>query len=203
LDKPEAELSPEERRVVGVLHYGKAKLKMFRVFGTAPPPGPVREQLHLRALGECMAVCRVLGPLVAADPCIQDVGMTFWAASSLADYYLKGKAAERAIPYAEAAVGLAQEVARRDPDEPEYQRWRASGLARLADAQAALSEHTAAIASLDASIEILRVLHNELPTPGRQRDLKEAVEAAVKLSEPWTDASSPERQRWVELANPP
>jgi hypothetical protein len=201
LDKPEADLSPEERRVVGVLHYGKAKLEMFRVFGSAPPPGPVREQLHLRALGECMAVCRVLGPLVAADPRIQDVGMTFWAASSLAHYYLKGKAAERAIPYTEAAVGLVREAALRDPDEPEYQRWRASGMARLADAQAAVGDHTAAMASFDASIEILRALHEALPTAERQRDLKEAVEAAIKVSEPWTGASSPERQRWVELAN--
>jgi hypothetical protein len=201
LDQPEADLSPEERRVVGVLHYGKAKLEMFRVFGNAPAPGPVREQLHLRALGECMAVCRVLGPLVAADPRIQDVGMTFWAASSLAHYYLKGKAAERAIPYAEAAVGLVQEAALRDPDEPEYQRWRASGMARLADAQAAVGDHTAAMASFDASIEILRALHEALPTAERQRDLKEAVEAAIKVSEPWTGASSPERQRWVELAN--
>jgi hypothetical protein len=148
-----------------------------------------------------MAVCRVLGPLVAADPRIQDVGMTFWAASSLAHYYLKGKAAERAIPYAEAAVGLVQEAALRDPDEPEYQRWRASGMARLADAQAAVGHHTAAMASLDASIEILRALHEALPTAERQRDLKEAVEAAIKVSEPWTGASSPERQRWVELAN--
>jgi hypothetical protein len=124
--------------------------------------------------------------------------MTFWAASSLAHYYLKGKAAERAIPYTEAAVGLVREAALRDPDEPEYQRWRASGMARLADAQ---RHHTAAMASLDASIEILRALHEALPTAERQRDLKEAVEAAIKVSEPWTGASSPERQRWVELAN--
>jgi hypothetical protein len=39
LEQPEADLSPEERRVVGVLHYGKAKLEMFRVFGSAPLPG--------------------------------------------------------------------------------------------------------------------------------------------------------------------
>jgi hypothetical protein len=127
--------------------------------------------------------------------------MTFWAASSLAHYYLKGKAAERAIPYTEAAVDLVQEAALRDPDEPEYQRWRASGMARLAEAQAALGDHTAAMASLDASIEILRALHKTLPTAERQRDLREAVESALKLSEPWTGASSPERQRWVELAN--
>jgi hypothetical protein len=56
LDKPEEELSPEERRVVGVLRYGRAKLEMFRVFGAAPPPGPAREQLHMRALDECRAV---------------------------------------------------------------------------------------------------------------------------------------------------
>jgi hypothetical protein len=104
LKKPEEELSPEERRVVGLLHYGQATLKMFRVFGSAPPPGPAREQLHREALSECMAVCRILGPLAAEDPRIDDVGMTFMAASNLAQYYLKGGSADRAVPYSEAAV---------------------------------------------------------------------------------------------------
>jgi hypothetical protein len=158
LDKPEEELSPEERRVAGLLHYGRAQLEMFRVFGSAPPPGPARERLHLTALGECMAVCRVLGPLVAEAPRIDDVGMTFWAASSLANYYLKGGAAERAIPYAEAAVDFVQKAALMDPDEPEYERWRARGMARLAEAQAAAGDPAAATKSLDASVETLRVL---------------------------------------------
>ncbi len=201
LDKPEADLSPEERRVVGLLHYGRARLEMFRVFGSAPPPGPAREQLHRLALGECMAVCRILGPLAAADPRIDDVRMTFWAASSLAHYYLKGRAADRAVPYAEAAVDFVQEAALRDPDEPEYQRWRASGMALLAEAQATAGDHEAAMGSLDVSIEILRMLQQELPLAGRRRDLREALESAVKVSERWTAASSTKRQRWLELAN--
>ena len=137
LEKPEDELSPDERRVAGVLHYGRAKLEMFRVFGSAPPPGPARDQLHRSALSECMAVCRILGPVAMQDPRIDDVGMTFWAASSLAHYYLKGGAADRAVPYAEVAVDLAREAARRDPDEPEYGRWEADGAARLREAQLA------------------------------------------------------------------
>jgi hypothetical protein len=137
LDKPEAELSPDERRVAGVLHYGRARLEMFRVFGSAPPPGPAREQLHRTAVGECMAVCRILGPLAEADPRIDDVGMTFWAAGSLAHFYLKGGDAGRAVAYAETAVDLVREAALKDPDEPEYRRWQASGMARLAEAQAA------------------------------------------------------------------
>ena len=201
LDKPEEELSPEERRIVGRLRYGQAELGMFRVFASAPPPGPAREQLHRSALGECMAVCRVLGPLAAEDPRIDDVGMTFWAAGALAHYYLQGGAADRALAYAETAVDLVQEVALRDPDEPEYQRWRASGMARLAEAQAAAGDHAAARASLDASIEILRALHQALPTSGRHRDLREAVESAIKVSEQWPTESSTERQRWVDLLN--
>ena len=137
LQKPEDELSPDERRVAGVLHYGRAKLEMFRVFNSAPPPGPARDQLHRSALSECMAVCRILGPIAMQDPRIDDVGMTFWAASSLAHYYLKGGAAERAVAYAEVAADVAREAARKDPDEPEYGRWEASGLERLGEAQAA------------------------------------------------------------------
>jgi hypothetical protein len=201
LDKPEEELSPEERRIVGRQHYGQAKLGMFRVFGSAPPPGPAREQLHRSALGECMAVCRVLRPLAAEDQRIDDVGMTFWAAGSLARYYLKGGAADRALPYAEAAVDFVQEAALKDPEEPEYQRWCASGMARLAEAQAAIGDHAAATASLDASIEILWALHQALPMAGRRRDLRDAVESAVKVSEQWPTVSSTEHQRWVELLN--
>src|SRR5687768_14647860 len=137
LEKPEEELSPDERRVAGVLHYGRAKLEMFRVFGSAPPPGPARDRLHRSAIGECMAVCRILGPIAMQDPRIDDVGMTFWAASSLAHYYLKGNATDRAVAYAEVAVDLAREAARKDPDEPEYRRWEASGMARLVEARTA------------------------------------------------------------------
>jgi hypothetical protein len=201
LDKPEEDLSPEERRVVGVLRYGMAKLEMFRVFGSAPAPGQAREKLHLKAIGECMAVCRILGPLVAEAPRIDDVGMTFWAASSLAHYYLKGGDAGRAVQYAEAAVDFVQEAALRDPDEPEYQRWSANGIASLAEAQAATGDQTAAMASLDASIEILRALYQALPTTGRHLDLREAVESAMRVSERWMAVSSTERQRWVELSN--
>jgi TIR domain len=200
LDKPEAALSPDERRVVGLLRYARAKLAMFRVFGAAPPPGPAREELHRTALGECMAVCRILGPIAEQDPRIDDVGMTFWAASSLATYYLKGQAPERAVPYAEAAVGIVEEASRRDPEEPEYQRWQASGLARLAEAQAGAGDQATALASLQASIEVLRALQVALPSDGRRRDLREALEAALKRSDHWEAVSAESRQAWATLA---
>jgi hypothetical protein len=199
MERPEEELSPEERRVAGLLHYGRAKLGMFRVFGSPPPPGVAREQLHRSALAECAAVCRLLGPLASEDPHIEDVGMTFWAASSLAHYYLKGGAADEALSYAEVAVDFIQDAALRDPEEPEYQRWRASGVACLAEAQAVGGDFAAAMASLDASIEILRSLRKVLSTPGRCRDLREAVESAVRVSERWAAASPTERQRWVGM----
>jgi hypothetical protein len=198
LDKPEEELSPDERRVAGLLHYGRAKLAMFRVFASAPPPGPARQQLHRSALGECMAVCRILGPL-AEDPRIDDVGRTFWAASSLANYYLKSGDAPRAISYAEAAVDLVQGASIKDPVEPEYQRWHASGLGRLAEGQAAVGNHRDAAASLDAGIEILRRLFETLATPGRRRDLQQAVDSAVAASAQWPDAQTV-RQHWIELS---
>lgn len=201
MEKPEEELSPEERRVVGLLHYGQAKLGMFRVFANAPPPGPAREQLHRSALSDCRAVFRILGPLRAGDLRIDDVGMSFWAASRLANYYLKGGATDLAVQYAEEAINLVQDAASRDPDEPEYHRWRASGIAHLAEAQTAAGDHAAAMASLDTSIGILRALHQALPTAGRHRDLREAVESAVKVSEGWAAASSTQRQRWAELLN--
>jgi hypothetical protein len=49
-----------------------------------------------------MAVWRILSPLAAEEPRIDDVGMTFWAASTLAHYYLEG-GADLAISYAEEA----------------------------------------------------------------------------------------------------
>jgi hypothetical protein len=199
LDKPEDDLSPEERRGVGVLRYGRAKLEMFRVFNSAPPPGPARQKLHQRALDECMAVCRILGPLTTADLRIDDVGMIFWAASNLAHYYLKGGVADRAVQYGEVAVDLVREAGLRDPDEPEYQRWLASGMAHLAEAQAAAGDETVAMASLHASIKILRALDQAFSTPGRRLDLREALESALKVSERWTTASSTERQRWADL----
>ena len=98
LEKPKEKLSPEERRVAGLLHYGEAKLEMFRVFNSASPPGPARERLHELALSECRAVVRILGPLAAGDPHIDDVGMMFWTTNSLAEYYLRGGAVDLVLP---------------------------------------------------------------------------------------------------------
>lgn len=201
LEKPEEELSPEERRTVGLLRYGQAKLGMFRVFHNAPPPGPPREQLHRAALGDCMAVFRVLAPIVEEEPRIDEVGMAFWAASSLANYYSKAGAAERAVEYWEEAAGFVQQAAIRDPDEPEYQRWHASGLAHLAENQAAAGDTAAAMTALDTSIGILRALYEALSTAGRRQDLKEGIESAVKASEGWQGAPASYRQQWQGLLN--
>jgi hypothetical protein len=199
LNKLEDELTPDERRVVGVLRYGQAQLAMCRVFGSAPQPGLAREELHRSALGECKAVCRILGPIAEQDPRIDDVGIVFWAATSLANYYVEGRAANRAVPYAEAAVGFVEEAARKDPNEAEYQRWRASGLALLAEAQAAAGDHAHAAANLTAAIDVLQALHETLPSTSRRRDLREAVESALKWSERWLTVSATERQRWAEF----
>jgi hypothetical protein len=139
LKKPEQDLSPEERRTVGVLRYGRARLGMSRVFGSAPRPGPARERLHREALEECMAVCRILGPVAEADPRIDDVGMTFWAARSLAHYYLKAGDTARAVAYAESALGFIKEAGLKDPEESEYRHWQAGGSAMLAEARAGKS----------------------------------------------------------------
>jgi hypothetical protein len=45
-------------------------------------------------------------------------------------------------------------------------------------------------------------LHQTLPTAGRLRDLREAVESALKMSERWATISSTERQQWIELSKP-
>ena len=47
--------------------------------------------------------------------------------------------------YAEEAVNITRDAARLDPGEPEYRRWWASGLAHLAEAQAAADNHPAAL----------------------------------------------------------
>jgi hypothetical protein len=201
LKKSEDELSPEERRIVGLLHYDQAVLEMFRVFNNAPPPGPAREKLHSLALAECRAVCRILGPLLIDDLRIDDVGLIFWATSNLANYYLKGGVAEWAIQYAEDAVGLVQEAALKDPGEPEYKRWHARGMSLLAETHASAGDYEAATSSLNVSIQILRTLYQELSTTGRRYDLQEAIESALKVSERWPAASSTERLRWVELSN--
>lgn len=142
---------------------------------------------------------RVLGPLVAETPRIDDVGMTFWAASSLANYYLKGGAPDRAVGHAQAALDLVHNAGLGDPDEPEYPRWQARALARLAEVQAATGDQAAAMANLDRSIEVLRELHDALPGAGRRRDLQDAIESALKLTEGWPMTSPAGRPRWMEV----
>ncbi len=200
VDKTEDELSPEERRWVATLRFGRAQVEMFRVFGSPPPPGPARQELHLRAITECRAVCRLLGPLIAAELSIDDVGMAYWAAGNLAHYYHAGAAPDRARPYAEAALSLVREAATNDPEEPEYRRWTASALEQLAAVQASEGALDEAIASRAESIEVLRALHEELPNDGRRRELTEGLERAIGSAEA-AKAGAAERGRWEAMAS--
>jgi hypothetical protein len=185
LEKPEEQLSPDERRVVARLRHGEAVLQMFRVFGSAPPPGPARQKLHQAAIGECRAVWRLLEPLTSARTDFDEVGMSYWAASSLAHYYAKGGAPDRALAYAEAALSLVRRAAAEDREEPEYRRWIASALERVAGAQAELRDRDAAMGSLTEGVETLRALCDELPNAGRRRDLQKSVAAAIQATEKW------------------
>ena len=103
------------------------------------------------------------------------------------------------MEYWEEAVGLVQQAAVRDPDEPEYRRWHASGLAQLAQAQAAAGDPATALARLDTSIGILRALYEALSTAGRRQDLQKGIESAVKVSEGWQGAPATCRQQWSAL----
>ena len=201
LEKPDEELSPEERRIAAVLRYAQAKLDVFRVFASAPPPGPARDMLHAAAIQECQAVCRLLEPLIAADPQIDEVGMAYWATSNLAHYYEAGRAPDRSLPYAEAALSLVRDAAAKVQDEPEYRRWMASALERLARAQASSGDHARGMTSLAESIDILHRLYEELPNTGRRQDLQDALAAAIDPSEKWEGCDAATRQRWVAMAS--
>ena len=185
LEKPEEQLSPDERIIAARLRHANAVLQMHRVFGSAPPPGPVRQKLHMSAIDECRAVWRLLEPLVAARTDIDEIGMSYSAAISLARYYHKGNAPDRAVAYAEAALALVRDAAAKDPEEPEYRRWMAWSLQKLAASQAALGDSDAAIGSLTEAIDVLHALSIELPNAGRRRDLQEALAAAIKTAETW------------------
>jgi hypothetical protein len=145
-------------------------------------------------------VCRVLGPLVVEDPRFDDVGMAFWAASNLAAYF-SGHKPERAVTNAQLAAKFVWEASRRDSDEPEYQRWYSDALRRLAEAEAATGRHTAALKCLDTSIEVLRALYEQLPTPGRRDDVRKAIESALRDVAHWPVAASAVRERWASLAS--
>lgn len=127
-ESSEAELSPEERRTAAVVHYGRAVLEMFRVFGNAPPPGPVRQRLHERALAECNLVLQLLRPLIAAEPKFDDVGMAYWSANNLARYYRAIGHAPQARDHTAIALSIVDDALAHDPQEPAYRRFRATGL---------------------------------------------------------------------------
>ncbi len=133
LAKPEASLALEERRIVATLRYSEAQLQVSRLFGSAPPPGPAREKLQESALSACDAVLRLLAPLVAVDPRYHDVGMAYWAASTLAHLHNLLRASTPAVRYARTALALVKAAAAQVPDETEFGRWVASATARLAE----------------------------------------------------------------------
>jgi tetratricopeptide (TPR) repeat protein len=201
LDKAEEQLSPEERRVVARLRYGQAQLYMFRVFGNAPPPGPERQKLHQSAIEECLALRRLLEPIIAASPEIDDVGMSYWAASNLARYYEASGVPDQALPIADTALSLVRDAAAKDPDEPDYQRWTASALQRLAGIQSSKGDGDNAVASMNEAIGILQRLYAELPNAGRRRDLKEALTTAIQSAREWKTGDPQVQQRWITMSS--
>lgn len=184
-EKPEAELSPEERRPVAVLHHGRAVLEMSRVFGNAPPPGPARQQLHERALSECSLVFRLLQPLVAVEPRLDDVGMAYWSASNIAHFYRVTGDVAHARAHAEAALTLARGAVAHDPHEPAYRRFEATALARLSADQAASGDRTNAGAGLRESVGLIRSLYEAWPNTARGADLEAALGGALEHAADW------------------
>lgn len=199
LEAPEDDLSPEERRIVGLLRMGEAELEMSRVFNAAPPPGSARDALHLRAIEACRAVCRLLTPLAVAEADIDDVGRVFKAASSLAHYYTAGQAPERGLGYAEHATAVAERAAARAPDEPLFRRWLASASERLAAMTAMCGRRPDAMRRFDDAIAVREGLLREWPSEGRLRDLRRTLDQALKTTQGWR-AQPALRRRWKALA---
>jgi hypothetical protein len=131
LGAPEADLSPDERRIVATLRHGEAMQLVTRAFGSAPPPPAERRKLYAAAIETCEAVLRLLTPLVAENPRFHDVGMAYWAASNLALFHETAREPEKARQHGEAAVRLVEDAAARNPDEPEFARWVASARERM------------------------------------------------------------------------
>ena len=184
-EKSEEELSPDERRTIAVLHYGRARLEMFRVFGSAPPPGTARQQLHKRALAECGLVFRLLRPLVTVEPRLDEVGMAYWSASNIAHFHQMAGDTVQARTYAEAALSLVRNAISNDPNEPEYWRFEATALARLSAYQAASCDRTGAGVGLKESVERIRSLYDVWPNMARGADLEAAISEALDHATNW------------------
>jgi hypothetical protein len=122
LDKPETELSPDERRLVGKQRHEHANLLVHRIFGNAPRPGPARQKLLADAIAECQAVRRLLEALAQATADIDDVGMTYWALHALARFAVASGDTRGAAHLVGDAIDLLGEASQRAPDEPSFRR---------------------------------------------------------------------------------
>ena len=81
-----------------------------------------------------------------------------------------------------------------------YRRWYSSALVRLAEAQAAVGRHDAALRSLDDSVEVIHALSEQIPTAGLRVDARKAIESALRVVVQLPVDSSAERRRWTGFA---
>lgn len=139
--------------------------------------------------------------MIAVRIDFDELGMAYWAASTLTHYYQAGGAADRACAYGEAAVALVSDAAIKVSDEPEYRRWKAAALDRLAQAQASSGDNTAASANMAASIDTLNTLYEELPNNGRRSDLTKAIAAALQWHDTRGVGTPQVRERWAALGS--
>jgi hypothetical protein len=129
----------------------------------------------------CLTILDLLGPIIfERRPLFTDSYLFQKASAHLFEHFTSQEMWHRAKEMAQYGTDAGRVMADEDPKEPQYIRWEAEALERLAAAETKIGNAKGAADAFDRSVQRYRELYEALPNGPRMADLIGSLERAVK-----------------------
>ncbi|MBK8556835.1 MAG: hypothetical protein IPL65_14150 [Lewinellaceae bacterium] len=156
---------------------------------------------HFRALELFQRTVMLLEKSVLNDYPTYDEGiLAFQGAENLLGYFIQHEKYKRAMDFVTVPYRIANRLTELYPNEPDYLRLLARASLQYAVVLHGNGDKGAAAEYLNSNVAIWQNLHNQLNTPERYSDYRDALAQAIALSKDWgIETLVPFESWWKEI----